>query len=135
MFHTANVPCVDVVENMAYYELEKSSSTIDQEKLKQIITDKLIEQRPESTGDRTLTSLPSTWLRLWSSSRNKAVEIPVEFIIFFGPRRKERLSEQWGIEHNFSVPLLDGIATNGDSGKPYMFSSIPRVHKLRYTRN
>ncbi|OEU07846.1 P-loop containing nucleoside triphosphate hydrolase protein [Fragilariopsis cylindrus CCMP1102] len=64
MFDTVNVPCVAVVENMAYYESD-----------------------------------------------------PIKI---FGDGHKRRLSEQWGIEHMYSMPLTDQIATNGDSGTPFV---------------
>jgi DUF971 family protein len=41
-------------------------------------------------------------------------------IPIFGLGHRKRLSEQWGIEHTFSIPLLDQIATNGDAGTPYV---------------
>jgi DUF971 family protein len=37
----------------------------------------------------------------------------------FGPGHKQRISNQWGIDHTFSVPLLSTIAKNGDSGTPF----------------
>lgn len=43
-----------------------------------------------------------------------------EKIQIFGPGHKRRLSEQWGIEHTFSMPLMNQIAANGDSGTPYI---------------
>jgi len=43
-----------------------------------------------------------------------------EEVRIFGPGHKNRLSRQWGIEHTYSVPLVDRIAANGDSGTPYI---------------
>ena len=34
--------------------------------------------------------------------------------------RHPRLSEQWGIEHTYSIPLLKRIAANGDAGTPFV---------------
>ncbi|EED88934.1 predicted protein, partial [Thalassiosira pseudonana CCMP1335] len=70
MFDTVNVPCIAVVENMAYLEREET-----------------------------------------------------EMIRIFGPGHKRRLSEQWGIEHTYSVPLMGQIAQNGDSGTPFILDN------------
>ncbi|ACI65896.1 predicted protein, partial [Phaeodactylum tricornutum CCAP 1055/1] len=67
MFDTVNVPCIAVVENMAYYE------SADPEKIQ-----------------------------------------------IFGAGHRDRLSQQWGIEHSFSIPLLNKIAANGDNGTPFV---------------
>jgi DUF971 family protein len=46
-----------------------------------------------------------------------------EQIRIFGPGHRSRLAEQYGIEHTFSIPLLDKIAAHGDSGTPFVLSN------------
>merc|ERR1712238_83154 len=38
----------------------------------------------------------------------------------FGNGHRKRLSEQWGIDQTYSVPLLQKISANGDSGTPFV---------------
>jgi Mrp family chromosome partitioning ATPase/DUF971 family protein len=121
MFDTVNVPCVAVVENMAYYEVEKSKSNIDEAKLKQIITNKLIEQGIKPNGESNIDKLANELVEIVVQQQKEGNgDSSTDKIQIFGPGHKERLSEQWGIEHTFSIPLLDGIAANGDSGTPYV---------------
>jgi Mrp family chromosome partitioning ATPase/DUF971 family protein len=111
MFDTVNVPCVAVVENMAYYEVE-AEKQFDVQKLEQAMQDALEEKGILSNGDTKALAkdLVQTVLK-----NAKAEPIPI-----FGPGHKRRLSEQWGIEHSFSIPLMDKIAANGDSGTPFV---------------
>jgi Mrp family chromosome partitioning ATPase/DUF971 family protein len=121
MFDTVNVPCVAVVENMAYYEVDKSPSTIDQVKLKQAIADKLIEQGIESNGGSKVDKLADDLVEIVIQQQKQGNgDSTKEQIRIFGPGHKERLAKEWGIEHTFSMPLLDDIASNGDSGTPYV---------------
>merc|ERR1719343_1198329 len=46
-----------------------------------------------------------------------------EPVRIFGPGHKQRLSNQWGIEHTYSMPLMDTIAANGDSGTPFVLGN------------
>jgi hypothetical protein len=46
-----------------------------------------------------------------------------ERVQIFGAGHRERLSKQWGIEHTFSIPLLDQIAANGDAGLPFVLGN------------
>jgi Mrp family chromosome partitioning ATPase/DUF971 family protein len=122
MFDTVNVPCVAVVENMAYYEVEKASQTIDVEKLKLAIADKLTEEGLELNGGSTVDKLANDLVDIvvQQQSSSSSTDSSTEKIRIFGPGHKDRLSKQWGIEHTFSMPLLDDIAANGDSGTPYI---------------
>ena len=113
MFDSVNVPCVAVVENMAYYEVDKRAA-VDQAKLKKDFAAKLAEKGSFANGeaDDLADELVQAVLDNTPSEP--------EQIRIFGPGHKNRLSEQWGIEHTFSMPLMDQIAANGDSGTPYI---------------
>jgi Mrp family chromosome partitioning ATPase/DUF971 family protein len=115
MFDSVNVPCVAVVENMAFYE---SKPSVDVEALTSGIRDKLQSalnlNGGSSESSKDLDSLAGELVDVVVQS------LPAEKVPIFGPGHKERLSRQWGIEHTFSVPLLGGIAASGDSGTPYV---------------
>lgn len=112
MFDTVNVPCVAVVENMAYYETQ---AKVDRDGLKDQIRSKL-QSSLELNGDANpkLDALSDELVEL------VVLSLPSEKVPIFGPGHKQRLSSQWGIEHTYSVPLLDRIAANGDHGTPYV---------------
>jgi hypothetical protein len=83
---------------------------------------------------KVVTSLASTLVKIARETiaeRTSTAEI--EKIQIFGPGHKRRLSEQWGIEHSFSVPLLGKIAQNGDSGTPFIldFPKSPQAEIYR----
>eukprot|EP00980_Cylindrotheca_fusiformis_P017503 scaffold5490_cov125-Cylindrotheca_fusiformis.AAC.20 len=110
MFDSVNVPCIAVVENMAYYQVNKERK-FDQDKMRMAIAKTLAEKGIENTeGSSLADELVQVVLQNTESDR----------IRIFGPGHKARLSEQWGIEQTFSMPLLDQIATNGDSGTPFI---------------
>ena len=109
MFDTVNVPAVAVVENMAYYEVEKEK-TFDTDRLQSALSDALKEKGIHGDSDNLAKELLQVVMDNTENTR-----IPI-----FGPGHKRRLSEQWGIEHTFSMPLMDKIASNGDSGTPYI---------------
>jgi hypothetical protein len=56
---------------------------------------------------------------LLSSKKDDSLKTPRRIPIF-GAGHKHRLAEQFGIEHSFSVPLMDQISANGDAGTPYV---------------
>lgn len=109
MFDSVNVPAVAVVENMAYYELEKDKA-FDTNKLQAALSELLAAKGV--TGDSQILAKELVQVVL-DNTENRRIPI-------FGPGHKRRLSEQWGIEHTFSMPLMDQIAANGDSGTPFI---------------
>jgi len=115
MFDSVNVPCVAVVENMAYYEVDKSPK-IDEASLKESFAKKLGEEGFGTDG-KTTEDLAAELVQLVQSQQSSSEKERVEI---FGPGHKRRLSEQWGIDQTFSMPLMDRIAANGDSGTPYI---------------
>jgi len=121
MFDSVNVPSIAVVENMAYYEVEPPE--INRDSLKEAIVRKLeenesiLELNGGSTTDKFAEELVNVVIQ--NSKENQSNEK----VQIFGPGHKKRLSEQWGIEHTFSVPLLDKIAANGDGGTPFVIDN------------
>lgn len=113
MFDSVNVPCVAVVENMAYYEVDKKNF-VEKEKLKADFTAKLQAKGALANGDAAAMADALVQAVLDNTPSEP------EKVRIFGPGHKKRLSEQWGIEHTYSMPLMDQIAANGDSGTPYI---------------
>lgn len=109
MFDSVNVPCVAVVENMAYYEVEKDKA-FDTSKLEAAFSEVLAAKGVNGDSKDLAKELVKIVL-----DKTESKKIPI-----FGPGHKQRLSDQWGIEHTFSMPLMDTIAFNGDSGTPFV---------------
>ena len=156
MFDSVNVPCVAVVENMAYYEVDKSSTEtdsivkealIDRNLLKTSIVDKLKgvgglndEKNGSTNGDVSATAISAgtnidvladelvdlVVQQLSSSSSSEQHSATTsdtttkERVPIFGLGHTKRLSDQFGIENIYQMPLLSNIAANGDSGTPYV---------------
>lgn len=116
MFDSVNVPCVAVVENMAYYQVEKGSS-VNEEALKQAFMEKLTNEGAVVNG-KGAEGLAMELVKLVQENEPEPEKIQI-----FGPGHKQRLSEQWGIEHTYSMPLMDRIAANGDSGTPFFLDN------------
>mmetsp|Transcript_10289 Transcript_10289/g.24663 ORF Transcript_10289/g.24663 Transcript_10289/m.24663 type:complete len:573 (+) Transcript_10289:169-1887(+) len=124
MFDSVNVPCVAVVENMAYYQVEKENQ-FDIGQLKEAIGGTL-EAKGMLNGDDDDDDKTSKQKKKEKDALvDELVQVVMqnakeEKIQIFGPGHKRRLSEQWGIDHTFSMPLMNQIASNGDSGTPYI---------------
>lgn len=115
MFDTVDVPCVAVVENMAYYDSDPASQVNNKDELEEDVRKMLAEKGllNNGDGDKFAEELVQTVLK---NAKTDPVQI-------FGPGHKKRLSDQWGIEHTYSMPLMDRIAANGDSGTPYVLEN------------
>uniref|UniRef100_A0A7S4MTS1 MIP18 family-like domain-containing protein n=1 Tax=Odontella aurita TaxID=265563 RepID=A0A7S4MTS1_9STRA len=142
MFDSVNVPCVAVVENMAYYEVdsngangEKAKPELDIERLKRKMEAKLrdtgvvdgdfglqVDELAESLVEVVEKEQLRSAEEASSDDADDDASPTKERIQIFGPGHKSRLSDQYGIEHTYSVPLLDRIAANGDSGDPFVLS-------------
>ena len=107
---------------MAYYEVNKETK-FDTAKLKGAFETALAEKRINGDAKMLAEELVQVVL---DNTESDEVRI-------FGPGHKVRLSEQWGIEHTYSVPLMEKIAANGDSGTPYILeypdSSQAKIYK------
>ena len=113
MFDSVQVPSVAVVENMAYYEVQ--GPALDAVALKMALADKL-KQQDEGFLNGAVDQLADDLVQVVLEQTAETTEqIPI-----FGSGHKRRLAEQWGIEHTFSIPLLDRIASNGDDGTPFV---------------
>ena len=85
------------------------------------------------------------------TSTSKQQGSTTERVPIFGLGHTKRLSEQFGIENIYQLPLLSNIAANGDSGTPYVLeypnalpsriykqlatSVVQEVAKIQYNNN
>jgi len=146
MFDSVQVPCVAVVENMAYIDMTRETtaasdhtstnttttstsstntpSSLDYHALKQDFKQILIQQQildKDSFSMEPVLSQLIQQVQLATTAISSTKETnPTTAFRIFGPGHKHRLSNQWGIDHTFSVPLLSTIAQNGDSGTPFV---------------
>ena len=117
MFDTVNVPCVAVVENMAYYDTDPASQINNADELEQDVRAMLKEKGLIGGNDDNDDNVAEELVQLvLKNAKTDPIRI-------FGPGHKKRLSEQWGIEHTYSMPLMDKIAANGDSGTPFVLGN------------
>lgn len=115
MFDTVNVPCIAVVENMAYYNSEPAKTVNNADELQENVRAMLAEKGLATNGEGKEIAEELVQMVL-KNAKTKPVRI-------FGPGHKKRLSSQWGIEHTYSMPLMEKIAANGDSGIPYVLGN------------
>lgn len=132
MFQEVNVPCVAVVENMAYVDLEServAQTTTNANLLQSAFTLALEESSVVGSSEDAdaVSSLAEKLVALVKEEENRQRLDAISNddggddskLRIFGPGHLDRLSRQWGIEHSFAVPLLSDIASMGDSGKPF----------------
>jgi len=163
MFDSVNVPCIAVVENMAYLDLgllknaDNDSLPLLQEKERKendekddanlldetqktisaklgecgglvsgkdasIFSSELAEVILQSEQERRmLRREKEEKRRRKKKQQNEGVDEDGRLHIF-GKGHKKRLSQQWGIDHAYSIPLLGEIASNGDGGTPFVLA-------------
>ncbi len=127
MFDTVNVPCVAVVENMAYLERERENFIRDESLLMEQFAKALLRKEGLVSDEGAAVDVAKDLVEivranLRSDNADGSGE-GTEQIRIFGPGHKRRLSEQWGIEHSYSIPLMGQIAQNGDSGTPFILGN------------
>lgn len=135
MFDSVNVPCVAVVENMAYWEppddQAAEASHIDYHRLREAFIRKLLQHQLQFKGlfdnQDSIQIMAEDLVQIVQQqqhqSKHKNQTLSKKRVQIFGSGHKKRLSQQWGIQHTFSVPLLQKISEQGDSGTPFILSS------------
>ena len=122
MFQEVNVPCVAVVENMAYIDMEQQTKSPDTDELKKAFMTK-IENTLSPLEHKTVESLADELVNIVQQKSQVEDKDDSSQLRIFGPGHTKRLSNQWGIEHTFSIPLLQNIAETGDSGTPFILQN------------
>jgi len=159
MFDSVNVPCIAVVENMAYYEVDTVAPAVvaqpDLEVVKAQFRDELTMFADNNGGqsdNEQIEKLTAALLDIVQRTEQPPPPAPTkEKIQIFGKGHLQRLAGQYGIENTFSMPLVNDIAKNGDSGNPYILehpdtpqsetyrelarSVIKEVSKAKHTQN
>jgi len=127
MFDTVNVPCVAVVENMAYADAsalddaassgasdpQGSASTVGSKpwkRLRQEIEEVIKAAEDTKTQAGLVDELLATVLRRLQADR---VARPL-----FGRGHRQRLADMWGLTNTVSLPVLEEVSRSGDSGVP-----------------
>jgi len=113
MFDSVNVPCVSVVENMAYLQNDEEPK-FDESLMSDALQLVLNEKGVDDIG------IAEELVNVVKSSLKDSMKQEQNKLRIFGKGHKKRLSDQWGIEHTFSIPLMKQIAANGDSGTPFV---------------
>lgn len=121
MFDSVQVPCIAVVENMGFYE----APSIDRKAIEISVMSNL---KGKLKDESQLEILAKSLVDAVAEETKKQGTIPI-----FGPGHKKRLSEQYGIENSFSMPLLTNIASSGDGGTPFILehpeSSASKIYQ------
>ena len=132
MFDSVNVPCIAVVENMAYYEQQTLQNAIDADALLDQFVQKLnTDEKLNGVAGPSIEEQAAELVKLVEQAQKQSGG-EVEKVPLFGAGHKHKLSEQWGIEHTFSMPLLSKIAKNGDSGTPFIEEHPDGSHGKTY---
>ena len=126
MFDSVNVPCVAVVENMAYLEMDEEPK-FDESLMSDALHHALKEKGFDdiNVAEELIDVVKSSLKDSMKQDRNK--------LRIFGEGHKKRLADQFGIEHTFSIPLMSKIAQNGDSGKPFVIEYPDSEQAAIYT--
>ncbi|CAM9282163.1 unnamed protein product [Chrysoparadoxa australica] len=120
MFDTVNVPSVAVVENMAYYE---GMSGVSENDIQEALAEALEEVGEKGSGNLLADDAGDLREQLGTSLTRKLFESNTKKNYIFGKGHGQRLASMWGIENVVQMPLLDEIATRGDSGVPYVMAN------------
>jgi len=141
MFGTVDVPCIAVVENMAYYDEGEATPAaaatpevrLDWDLIRSSVLSVL--QRNGETSQEDLAGRLADVLRDeydWAAeeaqgeaaAKNAASATTGSTsrrrVSLFGPGHRDRLLSQYGIDLAFSLPLLPDMAGSGDSGVPFV---------------
>jgi Mrp family chromosome partitioning ATPase/DUF971 family protein len=154
MFGSVNIPCIAVVENMAYYEPEiptaiaaPNQSTMNDAALKAAFTKKLAEytkiDETTNSNKNDAEQLATELLELLTAhqcdiqaQQSEEDNDDSNKIWLFGKGHLSRLSQQYGIpmEQTFRMPLLPSIATSGDTGVPFILDYPDSKQAKVYTQ-
>jgi len=108
MFDKVGIPCVAVVENMAFWQNNELS------------------KRVEALLDEGASSSPL----LPEATRKSLLDLVSAPQYIFGKGHRKRLAEMWGIENTYALPLEPALSEAGDSGCPFYLtgaSSNPSI--------
>jgi len=136
MFDTVNVPSIAVVENMASYQVPDIDTSLknSQQQVASIVSmsEDVVDSKLKSSGLGTEGNIAEKKARLIQGVFREELGKNVQERLIFGPGHRRKLAEMWGIEHIFSMPLVENIASQGDSGTPYVVECADSVHAVKF---
>ena len=122
MFETVDIPCLAVVENMAYLdqgEARGGSGQLAGSDWKELENDVLEEFRRERKGDLD-ESQASALLSLVRSAVARRQKKESKLRLFGRGGHSKVLLDDWGIQNMFEIPISTDIAQTSDDGVPYV---------------
>lgn len=124
-----------VVENMAYYNAVDAAELQNglQENIAEILRLGSDELSAVARRDGLELSQDEKVLRavVIASIVTKRVETKRPQFIF-GKGHRGRLADMWGITNTVQMPLVDGIASCGDTGTPYIVANAKSEHSRAF---
>lgn len=129
MFDTVNVPCVAVVENMAYSDVSAlddamrgqqgqeqaeadASKSEAWQRLRQDL-EQVVKGPAGAAGAAEGTLVDELLAAVQQRLQTDRVAKPL-----FGRGHKQRLADMWGLTNTVSLPVLEEVSHSGDSGLP-----------------
>jgi Mrp family chromosome partitioning ATPase len=107
LFDSVNIPCVAVVENMAF---------IDAYEFPEDFYPALAAQVQQMDGVEVITET----LKAAIDGQKRPTRV-------FGQGHASRMQDMWGIESIVSLPLMKAVSRAGDTGKPYVLHNQDSV--------
>ncbi|CAM9110725.1 unnamed protein product [Laminaria digitata] len=127
LFDTVNVPSVAVVENMAYYETVDTAALenglqgsieevlrLDSDALSAAASGEGIISTPQDDTALRAAVVAEMIKKRASAKERKQI---------FGKGHQARLADMWGITNTVRMPLVDEVASCGDSGVPFFVAN------------
>lgn len=135
LFDTVNVPSVAVVENMAYY------NAIDGVELQNELQERVVEVLRLGSDELSAVARRDG-LNLSQDEEAMRATVIASIVtkraetkrpqFIFGKGHRGRLADMWGITNTVQMPLVEGLASCGDIGTPYMVANAKSEHSRAF---
>ncbi|CAM9995611.1 unnamed protein product, partial [Scytosiphon promiscuus] len=132
LFDTVNVPSVAVVENMAYYD------TVDRAALESGLEESIEALLKLDVGQLSAVATPENPTSSHLDEEALRAAVIAQMIkkrasakqrqYIFGKGHQGRLADMWGITNTIRMPLVEDVASCGDSGVPFVVGKPDSEH-------